>query len=252
LKENKARPYKLQVHQELKHADPPLRMAFANTILPLIQANPNFVRNICFTDEATLFLNDEFNRQNYRYWSKINPRWYAGLRSRAAYKVNIWAGFFGNESIGTFFFADSINGISYLLMFQQRVLPALLGSATRQGIPHQYIYFQHDGAPAHFAQTARAWLDLQFPNRWIGRGGPIAWPARSPDFAPMDFFAWGYMRQKIFTPIRPQTPQALRNGIQHFFNGITPAVLQNVRTGFVKRLQQCLAVNGGHYEHLIK
>jgi len=66
-------------------------MAFDNTVLPLIQTNPNFVRNICFTDEATLFLNDEFEGQNYRYWSKIYPRWYAGLRSRAAHKVNIWA-----------------------------------------------------------------------------------------------------------------------------------------------------------------
>jgi hypothetical protein len=31
-------------------------------------------------------------------------------------------------------------------------------------------------------------LNEKFPNVWIGRGGPIHWPPRSPDLTPMDFF----------------------------------------------------------------
>jgi hypothetical protein len=31
-------------------------------------------------------------------------------------------------------------------------------------------------------------LDVKFPGRWIGRGGPIAWPPRSPDLTPLDIF----------------------------------------------------------------
>ncbi|EZA51886.1 hypothetical protein X777_09189, partial [Ooceraea biroi] len=36
---------------------------------------------------------------------------------------------------------------------------------------------------------ARNILNESFPDRWIGRGGRISWPARSPDLTPLDFFA---------------------------------------------------------------
>ncbi|KAJ4451845.1 hypothetical protein ANN_03323 [Periplaneta americana] len=37
-----------------------------------------------------------------------------------------------------------------------------------------------------------------FESRWIGRGGPIAWQARSPDLTPLDFFLWGCMEVKVY------------------------------------------------------
>jgi hypothetical protein len=40
----------------------------------------------------------------------------------------------------------------------------------------------------------RASLDKNFPNRWIGRAGPISWPARSPNITPCDFCLWGYVK----------------------------------------------------------
>ena len=30
-----------------------------------------------------------------------------------------------------------------------------------------------------------------------GRGGPLEWPARSPDLTPMDFWLWGYLKEKV-------------------------------------------------------
>ena len=39
--------------------------------------------------------------------------------------------------------------------------------------------FQQDGAPLHFALDVRTLLDSEFPNRWIGRWGPIEWQPRS-------------------------------------------------------------------------
>ncbi|KDR20859.1 hypothetical protein L798_04664, partial [Zootermopsis nevadensis] len=51
--------------------------------------------------------------------------------------------------------------------------------------------FQQDGAPPHFHTDVRACLDLHFPSRWIRRAGPIAWPPRSPDLTPADFFPLG-------------------------------------------------------------
>ena len=39
--------------------------------------------------------------------------------------------------------------------------------------------------PPHWALNFRASLDDAFPDSWIGRGGPTAWPARSPDVIPV-------------------------------------------------------------------
>jgi hypothetical protein len=50
----------------------------------------------------------------------------------------------------------------------------------------------HDGATtAHFSRQARAFLDATYPDRWIGRNGPIPWPARFTDLNPLDFL-WGH------------------------------------------------------------
>ena len=39
-------------------------------------------------------------------------------------------------------------------------------------------------------------------NRWIGHGGPIAWPPSSPDLTPLDIHFWGYMKTLVYeTPV---------------------------------------------------
>jgi hypothetical protein len=50
------------------------------------------------------------------------------------------------------------------------------------------MYFQHDGVPApHFNPRVKKCLNEQFPDRWIGCGGPHNWPLRPPDLTPLDF-----------------------------------------------------------------
>ena len=41
-------------------------------------------------------------------------------------------------------------------------------------------------------------LTVTYNHRWFGRGGPIAWPLRSPKLAPMDFFLWGHIKALIY------------------------------------------------------
>ena len=43
-------------------------------------------------------------------------------------------------------------------------------------------------ATSHFHVEVCRHLDHTFPNRWIGRGGPVPWPPRSSDLTPLDFF----------------------------------------------------------------
>ncbi|EFN61939.1 hypothetical protein EAG_00101, partial [Camponotus floridanus] len=63
---------------------------------------------------------------------------------------------------------------------------------------------QQDGAPPHYARIVRDFLNERFNNRWIGRGGPIAWPPRSPDLTSPDFYLWGYLKNTVYRN-RPTT-----------------------------------------------
>jgi hypothetical protein len=42
------------------------------------------------------------------------------------------------------------------------------------------------------------YLNQTFPERWIGRGGPVHWPPRSPDLTPLDFGLWGWMNSEVY------------------------------------------------------
>jgi len=56
------------------------------------------------------------------------------------------------------------------------------------------MYFQHDGAPPHYTRCVREYLNESFPNRWLGRGGLVAWPPRSPYLTTLDYYLWGHMK----------------------------------------------------------
>ena len=56
------------------------------------------------------------------------------------------------------------------------------------------MWLQQDGAPPHYARIVRDFLNERFNNRWIGRGGPVAWPPRSPDQTSPDFYLWGFLK----------------------------------------------------------
>ena len=65
-----------------------------------------------------------------------------------------------------------------------------------------WIIFQQDGAPPHWGSHVRRFLVATFSNSWTGRDSTTPWPPRSPDIIPLDFFLWGYVKDKVFsTPV---------------------------------------------------
>jgi hypothetical protein len=79
-------------------------------------------------------------------------------------------------------------------------------------IIRQELHFMHDGAPAHFSLFARRYLNRKFSSQWIGRGGPIAWPPRSPDLNILDFFLWGHLKSLVYLS-QANNVKTLRNRI---------------------------------------
>ena len=62
------------------------------------------------------------------------------------------------------------------------------------------LWFQMDGAPPHFGIAVRNWVTVNYL-RWIGGGGPVAWPPRSPDHNPLDLYLWGYMKDLVYAQV---------------------------------------------------
>ena len=86
-----------------------------------------------------------------------------------------------------------MRGGNYLNFVADVVIP-MLDDMTLQS---RHLWYELDGAPAHFTHPVRQkWLNHHFQGRWIGRAGPVACPAKSPDLIPLDFFLWGFMKEK--------------------------------------------------------
>jgi hypothetical protein len=66
-------------------------------------------------------------------------------------------------------------------------------------------------------------LDKQYPQRWIGRGGPHHWPARSPDLNLNPLKSIIYRR-----PINSEAD--LRVRIQEAFVSVTEEMIANATT----------------------
>ena len=90
-------------------------------------------------------------------------------------------------------------------------------------------------------------LDAKFRNRWIGRNGPTPWPPRSPDITPLDFFLWGYVKDKVFSTPVPDITN-LKARITDDFATITEDMLENAWRESDCRLDVLRAAKGAHVE----
>lgn len=247
LKQNHYHPYKVRLVQELSEDDFDRRVEFCETMMDRYVQEPNFLAKIVFSDEATFTLHGDVSRHNCRYWSDDNPHWMRESHTQKPEKVNVWAGIVGNHIVGPFIINGNLNGVTYELMLRETIIPALRAVLGRS---YNTVWFQQDGAPPHYALQVRALLDREFRNRWIGRRGAIEWPPRSPDLNPLDFFLWGYLKQRVFLT-KPANTEELIHRITEETRQIPPEMIQKVIEGFYHRLGYCQEKLGQHFEHFL-
>jgi hypothetical protein len=65
---------------------------------------------------------------------------------------------------------------------------------------------QNEGALKHRSANVRNNLNGTCPRRWIGRGGPTHWEARSPDLTPPDSSAGLFKEQNLWAVARESRP----------------------------------------------
>lgn len=110
------------------------------------------------------------------------------------------------------------------------------------------IIFQQDDAPPHPSLGVRGYLDAKFPGRWIGHGGSINWPPRSPDMmTPLDFLLWGFLKDFVYqVPVRDM--DTLRARIIDGVSRVTSDMLANTWCEIEFRLSVLRATKGVHVE----
>ena len=116
------------------------------------------------------------------------------------------------------------------------------------------MVFMQDGAPPHYKNEVRRWLNEMFPGRWMGRQGsaaiptPIQWPSYSPDLTPCDFFLWGYIKEQVYRSGMPKTLAELKERIQKAFDEMPQEMVNRSLDAYRVRLQRCIDVEGKSVE----
>jgi len=93
-------------------------------------------------------------------------------------------------------------------------------------------------------------LNQQFPERWLGRYGPIRWPARSPNLNPLNFFLMGYCKEKIYRQL-PEDVEEWNDKLQYAIWFIENEIMEKMQANLLKRMRACITIDEGHFEHLL-
>lgn len=246
LKANNFFPYKPHFNQALEDGDQAKRLDFCLWIGDkILNENNQFHKLILFSDESTFSTNGTVASQHVRYWSTENPEFRIPARRQYLKKVNVWCGITYYGIMGPYFFEDTCNRNSYMEM-----LETFLSDKLDELSLHYrgQMYFQQDGCPAHYAREVTEWLNNKFRDRWIGRNGPIVWPARSPDLTIADAFLWGRLKQLTYH-------QPIENNIDILKQRISESVqmisLEEIRRSYDhirRQFEKCVEYGGGVFE----
>lgn len=245
IQRHKFHPYHVQLVQELDANDFQRRLHFCLWANDKLLENPLFFDNVLFSDEATFHKNGYVNLHNFHYYATENPNFIRPLDHQHRWSLNVWAGILGNQILGPYFFDENVNAMSYL-DFLRINLEDYLDELPLNLFEH--IWFQQDGAPAHYSNAVRAYLNDRFPEKWIGRGGPVAWPPRSPDLTKLDFFLWGFVKDKVYQS-PPTTKEDMKVRIRNAIREVEVDILRNVSESLKKRIAMCILQNGGYIEN---
>lgn len=242
-------PYKVQVAQQLTNAAVEKRFNFAGELCQMIDDKSIDINKIIFTDEAHFWLDGYVNRQNFRHWGTEKPEL---LRTKPLHpkKLTVWCGLSSMGIIGPIFIDTSITSEVYHELLVDEVLPEIERREWSD------CYFQHDGAPPHTTRLNLGLLNEHFNSKVIARSFPemfncgLAWPPYSPDLSPLDFFLWGFIKDKVYQN-NPKNLSELKTRITEIIGAIPANMLQRSISSFERRLRMLIHTGGQHIENII-
>ena len=138
------------------------RFEFAVEMLDRVE-DEDYLKRVCFTDEAIFHLSGQVNKHNVRVWGSENPH-VVREQVRDSPKVNVWCGVLHNKVIGPFFCGKE---------YHSKRLPRHVGAVRRTSTSGLSAIYRVPTrwCTATLGINVRRFLDTMFPERWIGRGG---------------------------------------------------------------------------------
>lgn len=248
LKEQQLYPYHIQKVHALLPDDYQRRIMLCQWFIQKCDDDDNFLSKVLFTDEANFSRTGLVNLHNTHIWADENPHAIMCHRHQHQFSLNVWAGILG-ENLFVSFLPQRLNGERFL-NFLTTDLPNLLENVPL--LERIDAWFMMDGAPAHYSRNVRHHISNTYGEKWIGRGGPVPWPPRSPDLNPLDFFLWGHLKNIVYsTPV--DSVEDLRQRIENGIESIRqmPGVFGRVRQSMTRRLDACLLNRGRNFEQFL-
>ncbi|GFV83887.1 uncharacterized protein TNCV_387951 [Trichonephila clavipes] len=152
-------PYKIHRHHELLPGDSVNWRAFAVWAFQKMAEDDDWLSNLLWTDEAHFTLRGSVDTPNCRIWATENPRTVVETPLHDE-KVTVWVGFTTSTVIGPFFFEE------------MRDSGFVTATVTGERL------FGDDRVPSHHFHHA--------------------WPPRSPDLSPCNYWLWGYLKSQVY------------------------------------------------------
>ncbi|GFW64680.1 uncharacterized protein TNCV_700831 [Trichonephila clavipes] len=154
--------------------------------------------------------------------------------------------FFFEEMRDSSFVTATVMGERYADMLQNCIIPSLADKHLLER-----TIFMQDGAPPHIARRVKDLLRRSFgDDRVLSRHFHHAWPPRSPDLSPCDYWLWGYLKSQVYR-YRPTSLGMLKDNIRLKCLTITPDMLYSAVHNIIPRLQLLLRNDGEHIEHFL-
>lgn len=242
LKQDNRHPYHVTTVQELLPRDMELRLTFAHWFVQRCHERRNFPHRIIWTDEATFTRAGFFNTRNSHQWSHENPHAVKEFHFQHQFSVNVWLGVCGQHMTQPIFLPGRLNSNDFHAVLQNEIRIALLESMP----PEEELWWQMDGCPAHGGRDITNYLNQKYPNRWIGRYGPVHWPARSPDMTPLDFHIWGTLKSLVYSvPIEDRDHLISRILESCEIMRTNNEAIKKATSAVLNRCRQCILQGGG-------
>ncbi len=93
---------------------------------------------------------------------------------------------------------------------------------------NRHFIFQQGGAPAHNSKRAQDWLQKNLTEVWVKE----IWPPSSPDWSPLDNFAWGVFELRVRAKPRNKT-----NDLILKIKGVMVSLARNIVMNTCKRFR---------------
>ena len=226
------KPTKVQFLSQIDHEN---RVNSCRAILQKYDT-PVRKRRLFFTDECAVYAEGK-GQVRISMWSKQNPHFWEQVKQHPP-TVMVWAAMSAECLIGPFFLEGGVTADNYIQMLRDEFIPAL--QARRIFLSS---HFQQDGAPAHTAIATRNFLTDTFQDRWVGKFGPVPWPARSPDLTSCDNALWGLLKPRIAAR-KAQNKEDLKVIIQDEFTRFPVETLQKINERTFRRMRMCIELGG--------